>query len=400
MAASNVPLRNIVGAQFRANPGYQLVVFDRLPPEQQEALKELKNDPDFYGLLIPQPGSGRSAKSVSQDTALLLFTLSGPGTIPAYVQSKLGESCSRTLAELVLDGLLEIGNDGQFVSGSTAYDLIYENAPAAHSEGMLSHLSRSALQYAETLDVDESLRLSARLYLYNRVPLSSRWKQQFPSQEFVEDYLGITSGGATQRLLAPRWARMKVAPEFEGWFHWETRTQRHDELQSGHNYKLYVSPQPEFVQKAFRELAVVLAQSSAHHFKIGCDASGLLRPDKIVIYYYDFETLKHEASLISDRLAFCPAQGVPFTAAITEDGLLSWGIDPPRQQGVLAWQERESWRLWITNRLAVALLAAKKSSSSTLEPWRFALERIRLENIDTETWTPLASFGGRVVLER
>lgn len=399
MAASKVLLRNIVGAQFRANPGYQLVVFDRLPPEQQEALKELRNDPDFYGLLIPQPGSGRSAKSVSQDTALLLFTLSGPGKIPAYVQSKLGESCNQTLAELVLDGLLEIGSDAQFVSGSQAYHLIYEKPPASHAAGALSQLSQSALQYAETLDLDESLRLSARLYLYNRVPLSSRWRQQFPSQEFVAQYLGITNDGETQRLLDPRWARLKVAPEFEGWFHWETRTHRHD-LRSGQSYKLYVSPQPEFVQKAFREVAVVLAQSSAHHFKVGDDASGMLRPDKIVIYYYDFETLQQEANLISDRLSFCPAQGVPFTAAITQDGLLSWGIDPRREQGVLAWQERESWRLWITNRLAVALLAAKKVSSGTLEPWRFALERIRLENIDTETWTPLASFGRQVVLEK
>jgi hypothetical protein len=73
--------------------------------------------------------------------------------------------------------------------------------------------------------------------------------------------------------------------------------------------------------------------------------------------------------------------------------LLSWGIDPPRQKGALSWQERESWRLWITNRLATAILAAKKTQSDGLEPWRFALERLRLENVDTETWTPLASFG-------
>ena len=49
---SDVLLKNITGACFRANPGYQLVLFDRLPPEQQEALRDLTRDPDFYGVLI------------------------------------------------------------------------------------------------------------------------------------------------------------------------------------------------------------------------------------------------------------------------------------------------------------------------------------------------------------
>jgi len=137
----------------------------------------------------------------------------------------------------------------------------------------------------------------------------------------------------------------------------------------------------------------LLRESPAHHFKVGSDAAGLLRPDKIVIYFWDFESLQETAKQIAARLAGCPAQGVPFSAGLGGDALLSWGIDPQPEKGALAWQERESWRLWLTNRLAVALLAAKKAPTSGLEPWRFALERLRLDNVDTETWAPLASFG-------
>jgi hypothetical protein len=72
--------------------------------------------------------------------------------------------------------------------------------------------------------------------------------------------------------------------------------------------------------------------------------------------------------------------------------LLSWGFDPPPDKGALAWRERESWRLWVTNRLAIALVSAKRRGAAGIEPWQFALERLRLENVDTDTWAPTGSF--------
>jgi hypothetical protein len=87
-------------------------------------------------------------------------------------------------------------------------------------------------------------------------------------------------------------------------------------------------------------------------------------------------------------LAGCPAQGVPFTAQMTEDGLISRGIDPPPDNALPGWMERESWRLWVTNRLATAILAATPERGGGMEPWQFALRRMRLEGVDTATWTP------------
>ncbi|MGH7248249.1 MAG: hypothetical protein ACREH9_09110, partial [Pseudomonadota bacterium] len=121
--------------------------------------------------------------------------------------------------------------------------------------------------------------------------------------------------------------------------------------------------------------------------------AGLLRPDKLVVYFWSFDSLQETARQILTRLGSCPAHGVPFTAGITDDGLLSWGFDPPPDKGALAWRERESWRLWITNRLATALLSARKTAAGGIEPWQFALDRLRLENIDTATWAPNDSFG-------
>ena len=84
-----------------------------------------------------------------------------------------------------------------------------------------------------------------------------------------------------------------------------------------------------------------------------------------------------------------PVQGVPFTAEIGGEGLLSWGVDPAQERHRLAWEGPVSWRLFVTSRLARALLHARHESGPGLEPWRFALERLRLEGVDISTWTPM-----------
>jgi hypothetical protein len=60
-------------------------------------------------------------------------------------------------------------------------------------------------------------------------------------------------------------------------------------------------------------------------------------------------------------------------------------MDPVDGKRPLAWQEHESWRLWLTNRLAAALLSA---AGTVDEKVAFALERVRHEGVDTTTWIP------------
>nr|ACI04488.1 hypothetical protein [uncultured bacterium RM57] len=389
-----VPLRDILAANFCANRDYRLVLFDRLPPDQQEVLRDLTKDPEFYGVLLPPEGSSRKAKSVCQSTALLLFTLMEPGPLPAYVPSTLGATANQAIAELVLDEVLMIEHEGRFVCGSAAYELLYSEPRSESSTcAAAADLTRAALEYAQSLDLDDSNLLSARLYAYNRVPLSPRWKRLLPNREAVARWLGIESGGALRPLLEERWDRVRVTAQSEGWFQWTSPEKRASSEAGETGYKLYVSPMPDHTPDAFKAVVECLADSDAYHFKVGDDAYGLLRPDKIVIYFRSFAALEETGRRIAARLVDCPAQGVPFAAALDGSDLLSWGVDPPRQSGVLAWQERESWRLWITNRVAVAMVAAKQSQNARLAPWRFALERLRLDAIDTDTWTPMAGFG-------
>jgi hypothetical protein len=147
-----------------------------------------------------------------------------------------------------------------------------------------------------------------------------------------------------------------------------------------------VSPLPEALAESFGAVLEALAAGRASHFKVGADAVGLLRPDKIVAYFPSFERLAEAAEVVTRRLDGAAAHGVPFTSEIGGAGLISWGVDPAKEEA--AWGEAESWRQWLTNRLARALLSARASGAAGIEPWRFAVDRLRLEGVDTDTWTP------------
>jgi hypothetical protein len=391
-------LRTIVGANFRANPEFRLVLYDRLPMDQQELLQDLTKDPEFYGVLMPSGDSARRTKSACQNTALLLYSLVEPGPLPAYVQTSLGDEANQAVAEMVLDGVLEIEHEGSFISGTAAYDLIYNSPEPGRINVPMGQLTRRALIYAQMLELSDSSMLSARLYSYNRVPLSTRWRNLFPNSAAVASYLGIDGKGELRALLGRSWNRVRSTAESEGWFQWSSTTNR-SFTEPHTRYKLYVSPTPDATSRAFKAVVESLMNSSAYHFKVGDDAYGILRPDKIVLYFREFEALQETASAIAARLEDCPAQGVPFTAAIGEDGLLSWGVDPPPQNGVMPWQERESWRLWVVTRIAAAMVVAQQTPDARLEPWQFALERLRLDKVDTDTWNALPGFGHSVVLE-
>jgi hypothetical protein len=389
---SGVALNPILEHVFRSNAAYELAPFDRLPLDQQALLKDLTNDPDFYGVLLPRTSGACGIKSVCRDTALLVHTLLQPGPLPSYVQHSLGERANQAVAEMVLDGILEIEHDGRFVSGPEAYPLIYAKYVAVEPQGLLPRLSLAALEYAQALAIDDVVRLSARLYFYNRIPLTACWTRRLPSEDAVSEFLEI-SGSTNLKSIQKNWNRVERPVSYNGWFQWQSRRNRPAEHVRRHGYKLYVSPQPDALPAAFRAVVEILNDSAAHSFKVGRNAIDLLRPDKLVLYFWDFDPLAQTARDIALALSGFAVHGVPFTSAIGGDGLLSWGIDPLPERGTLSWQGPESWRLWITNRLATAIVSARKKHSCPLEPWQFALERLRLENIDTDTWAPTQGFG-------
>ncbi len=424
--------RDLLELPLRANPAFRLVLFDRLPAGQRRQLAGLARDPEHYGVLRPRRGTGLGLKAVDRETALLFLTLARPAPLPSYVRSRLGDAgAALVLARLVADGVLEIERaPAGFVSGAAAMSLFA--APAA-AGGRLAELSRAALRHgqdlARTLREPEPLHLSLRLYGYNRLPMTPRWRRELPDASAVRRHLGIASGGRWQLLLERHWRELAAAGDAP-WLRWQRRRPADRGASSraaaatvtreAPTYKLYVSPAPSALPEAFGAVLDGLAAVGAPGFKVGAGAGALLRPDKIVAYFETFERLEAAAGALTERLAGVAPHGVPFTSEIAGGGQLSWGVDPPLAAGLglLGGDGRMSWRLWLTNRLARALIAAVAAggghagavdaagtgagspvagaaAEETMEPWRFAVERLRLEGIDTDSWTPGGSLWRR-----
>lgn len=380
--------REILGLGFRANPAFELVLYDRLPDEERKALAELRKDPDFYGILRPREGAAAlGVKSVDRETALLFLTLREPGLLPSYMEALLGDGALRTVGRLVADGILEVEHGGGFVFGAAALPVL-GSTERGEAAGRLAGISLAALRYGQDLDVDDAFVLSYRLYGYNRRPLTPRWKHLLGNGEAVLSWLGLGPGGRWRQEIDRGW---EPRGPNDWWLSWSSRAPVDGLTGSGATWKLYVSPAPEVLPESFGAILEALAAARAPQFKVGADAWGLLRADKIVAYFPSFELLAAAADALATRLSGMPAQGVPFTSEIGGDGLLSWGVDPPREETALG---AESWRLWLTHRLARALISAKSAAGES-EPWRFALERVRLEGVDTDTWTPGAMLWKR-----
>lgn len=354
--------------RFRATPTLALRRLEELPPEHRTALRELQEDADFYGVLVPLDAAA-TLKAVARATAELFLSLE----TPAY----LGVVDDDTV-DLVLDGILEVEHEGRFVAGADAYPLFFPTAECRET------LSTEALRHAQELETRDVGALTNALYSYNRLPRTRAWAARFPDRASVLAHLG------TSPLLARHWA---LVPEehSRGWISWAARAGR-AAAASSITWKLYVSPRPEHVREAFHALVRVLAEIPGSQMKIGMDAAGLLRPDKLVAYFATKKDLDTAANTLANELRGCPAHGVPFTANVDAHGLLSWGADPPDSERALSWLERESWRLWVAKSLASALAIAKRSSKPPVAPWQFAMKRVRRLGVDVDTWAPADSL--------
>lgn len=383
------PTADLSALIFRASPAFELRAFEALEPPQRQALSTFENG-EYYGVLLPTDGS-RSAKLVDHEAARVVAALHQPGT--ARHLGNLARNPEAIIA-LVLDGILEVqdgnGADG-FITGAAASARfgsvrfgLGETTEMREPSNRIEHLSLEALRYAERLGLDDARLLAGRLYAYNRLPASSALLERFGDADRVAAQVGLEH---TIKALESGWGYARPDGT-HAWHAWERRAPyglaRHALAHtSGWTYKLYLSPMPHVLRDALAVWVEHVGALGAFSFKLGKDALGVLRPDKFVAYFRQFSSLERAAALLGGKLSGLPAHGVPFSAALDADGLLSWGSDPPSEAS-----GRESWRSWLTERLAAAIVEGRRDASDAQSAHRFALERVRLEGVDTRTWTP------------
>jgi hypothetical protein len=263
--------------------------------------------------------------------------------------------------------------------------------PAHHAGGVAARLAREAVRYAATLDTDDRQALTVRLYCYGRLPLTPRWARRFPDHAAVAGHLGLGRGGPLHDVVEGAWTLSSDPAAPDGWLSW-ARRDAPAPAPGVPTLKLYLSPRPEALPDAFGALALALRDTDATAFKVGRDAHGLLRPDKMVADFPSMDGLRAAALALAGRLRGVPAHGVPFTAPLTPDALLSWGADPVTPPD----EARQSWRVWVAGRLAAALVRARAEGRGGALGAARALALVHDEHgVSPDAWEPPAAWLSR-----
>lgn len=236
----------------------------------------------------------------------------------------------------------------------------------------ISQLSSRALDLAAALPTIEAAIIARWLYHFGSLPRGPTIERDFGPGDDPMAVLGLTLGGVARRKLEAAYE----ATTYPGWLSFAL-TPTPVLIQAA--CKLYVSPRPEALATAFPIIAETFSEMEVRSFKVGRGIEGLLRPDKIIAYFDNRSDLDAVADTLCKKLNGCPAQGVPFTAEVGLDGVLSWGIDPPPSTEAL------SWRSWITKRLANEIVKVRPSSDSVAVA--AALSGVTALGVNTVRWT-------------
>jgi hypothetical protein len=375
---------------FRSNPLYEFVPFHRFNENERAVLGDLRRSAGVRGILRPRLRSTLGVKTATRSLVSLMSARRSPGQLPAWVTRSQDQSqLEAEVARLVLDGILEVERDGRFVSGAGAEHLLGDAVQLDGGSDPLDALSMAAVRYADALRIDSPSPLAARIYFYNRIPVTPRWAHRLATREAVLDFLGLAEGRSLRRF-ADRYWTLTPGDELQDWASWSPRERSLRGSPDEPTLKIYVSPATTALRDAVEAVLRTLAQLAPTPFKTGGDLNGLLRPDKLVIYLQNESELQEVAAHLSRSLDGMPAHGVPFTASVDGTALISRGLDPPSSARILESDERESWRVWVTNRLAVYLLTARatRTERTRVTNAQFAVGRLRLDGVDTRQWTP------------
>jgi hypothetical protein len=257
--------------------------------------------------------------------------------------------------------------------------------------GVLARISADAVRYGQEISRRGGEDVARRLYRYNSAPLSPQVSRVLPTSQALEEFLGMSGPDCLRPLVREHWVQVTRWWQPGPWCSFTPRVVTGRVGLEPLVHKLYISPSWEYLGVAVRRCLPVLARAGAPAFKWGAGLAGLLRPDKLVVYFGDRESLERVAGRVLAALAGIPAQGVPFTAEIGGAGLLSRAEDPLPGRAGTPDTGRQSWRQWVSGRLAESLTAAGEVPAGGAEPWQQALDRLRRDGIDPRSWTWHAS---------
>lgn len=213
----------------------------------------------------------------------------------------------------------------------------------------LLNLSWQAISYGLELRRSRgTCGLWERLYSFNRCPDRTHSDVLRPTDETGEAFVArlpeqVGSDWVWTQRTDPHWIFLSQP---------RRREAAHFARQRNGHYKIYVSPAVGAFSQAV--VATLGASDDCAALKFARKHSGTLRPDKIIIYTDSMVHTRRVAARMLSAIGEIRAHGVPFTAELGGDGLLSWAMDPRSTE----LSRFSSWRVWISHALVTCIDAA------------------------------------------
>ena len=374
--------------KFRQGPLYKLVEWNLLSQYQRVLLSGLHDEAEIYGVFEPVSISAELTFKVAyREVVMLYMHLQHFDKLPHYFIVSGTQNSNEVLARLLLDNIIEIEWAGNYVSGPLALPAIYGEAIFEEDKipDHLSELSLKAIYYVWMLNETDLRSVSNRLYTFNTIPWDVSEKVAFKNKHTVKGFLFSKTDTSFTEAMEKQW---KAFPDHDTnyWLSWDRSfTAKKIQRNSKYTYKLYISPLVNDLPEVFKRFIPVISASDAFHFKAGATIEGILRPDKLVAYFYTFEALMQTTAILQQELSDFHAHGVPFSAQSDANGLLSHGADPPSTD-VLHSIEGGSWRTKIADQLALAILQAKKQQLNWQQTISFIRAVLLTAGIDSNHW--------------
>ena len=288
------------------------------------------------------------------------------------------------LARLVLDRVLEVERTDDFVSGPEALLAHGVDARRASDAGEPVRRGGSLWRGASC---GRCTTLSHKLYGYNtRARRRPALRRKLPDRDSCFDFLGLDRRRRGTRAPSPVLA---VRTDATGGGY---------SRGNGRRGSWRATAMQALRRPALEELPACLPALAA---ALGCSdgdrnsrsapiSTDCCAPTRLVAYFPSQRgAAGSRPALAADRRRPRRARGaLPGRDRRRRRAVL--GRRPAKRPGSAS---RVSWRQWICERLAAALVMARAAATADCrEPWRFALDRLGLEGVDTDTFMPTGNW--------
>jgi hypothetical protein len=355
---------------------YRYSSISELSPALMQNLAPLIAATQAEGFLLPRQEAASALSLVPAHGALSkLFELAADGVALSTAASIISTPDILRLCTL---GMLAVRLSSGSLSGPAAQLLLAEKEskvlpPPRRTDPM----SEAAIRHAVRLPIMDILSLTERLYSYNSEPVFHSGLLAHTESE-VKQLVGAAFSDTSTPRPAPS--------DNPGWHMFYPVNPSEDRAETAQHYKLYISPVVQDLPRCLSRLATILPRLRFQAWKVGRFTYGISRPDKICLYFGSLTDAQSAAQVLSGEMQEIRQQGVPFTERQDNVGLISLAMDPPRQTARSVFSTQNSWRLWVSRKIATAVILAKQSPDYPLSPEQSALWTMQFLGVEPETW--------------